>query len=271
MTLHVGAGTFQPVRVDDVDAHVLHAERVQVGAAGLRGDRAHARCGRPGGGGRYDGRAGAGVRGARRCRQACALVWARRDCSSRRAFSFQVSRCAAHQLSSARVDAPHAGVRVCRARARACGLCARGAGALPLLQLRGRDVAHAGRAREAELQRRSDATARRASGVCSRAHGAIETPAFMPVGTYGTVKAMTPGGARGPRRADHPRQHLSPAAAPGCQDRSPRMAACTASCTGSARSSPIRAAFRSSASRACGRSPRRACASARRSTAVKCG
>jgi len=24
------------------------------------------------------------------------------------------------------------------------------------------------------------------------AHGVVETPAFMPVGTYGTVKAMTP-------------------------------------------------------------------------------
>ena len=36
-----------------------------------------------------------------------------------------------------------------------------------------------------------------ASGVARRgrlelAHGVIETPAFMPVGTYGTVKAMTP-------------------------------------------------------------------------------
>jgi S-adenosylmethionine:tRNA ribosyltransferase-isomerase len=33
ITLHVGAGTFQPVRVDDLDAHHMHAERVEVGAA----------------------------------------------------------------------------------------------------------------------------------------------------------------------------------------------------------------------------------------------
>jgi S-adenosylmethionine:tRNA ribosyltransferase-isomerase len=33
VTLHVGAGTFQPVRSDDVATHVLHAERVSVGAA----------------------------------------------------------------------------------------------------------------------------------------------------------------------------------------------------------------------------------------------
>jgi S-adenosylmethionine:tRNA ribosyltransferase-isomerase len=32
ITLHVGAGTFQPVRTADLDAHVMHAERVNVGA-----------------------------------------------------------------------------------------------------------------------------------------------------------------------------------------------------------------------------------------------
>ena len=29
-------------------------------------------------------------------------------------------------------------------------------------------------------------------GVLTLAHGAVETPAFMPIGTYGSVKAMTP-------------------------------------------------------------------------------
>jgi S-adenosylmethionine:tRNA ribosyltransferase-isomerase len=33
VTLHVGAGTFQPVRIDDLDAHVMHAERVSVSPA----------------------------------------------------------------------------------------------------------------------------------------------------------------------------------------------------------------------------------------------
>ena len=32
VTLHVGAGTFQPVRSDDLDSHVMHAERVSVSA-----------------------------------------------------------------------------------------------------------------------------------------------------------------------------------------------------------------------------------------------
>jgi len=36
----------------------------------------------------------------------------------------------------------------------------------------------------------SDGAARAATLVT--AHGVVETPAFMPVGTYGTVKAMTP-------------------------------------------------------------------------------
>jgi S-adenosylmethionine:tRNA ribosyltransferase-isomerase len=32
VTLHVGAGTFQPVRMDDLESHVMHAERVSVSA-----------------------------------------------------------------------------------------------------------------------------------------------------------------------------------------------------------------------------------------------
>src|SRR5258708_9295977 len=35
-----------------------------------------------------------------------------------------------------------------------------------------------------------DGSARR--GVLALAHGRVDTPAFMPVGTYGTVKAMSP-------------------------------------------------------------------------------
>lgn len=33
ITLHVGAGTFQPVRVDNVDNHIMHAEYIQVSQA----------------------------------------------------------------------------------------------------------------------------------------------------------------------------------------------------------------------------------------------
>ena len=37
---------------------------------------------------------------------------------------------------------------------------------------------------------RVDGRARR--GLLELAHGRVDTPAFMPVGTYGTVKAMSP-------------------------------------------------------------------------------
>ena len=30
ITLHVGAGTFQPIRNDDIDSHIMHAERIEV-------------------------------------------------------------------------------------------------------------------------------------------------------------------------------------------------------------------------------------------------
>lgn len=33
VTLHVGAGTFQPVRADDIESHVMHSERAVVSAA----------------------------------------------------------------------------------------------------------------------------------------------------------------------------------------------------------------------------------------------
>ena len=36
VTLHVGAGTFQPVRVEKISEHVMHAERFHVGAATLQ-------------------------------------------------------------------------------------------------------------------------------------------------------------------------------------------------------------------------------------------
>lgn len=36
ITLHVGAGTFQPVRVENPDNHVMHAERVSVGSETVR-------------------------------------------------------------------------------------------------------------------------------------------------------------------------------------------------------------------------------------------
>jgi S-adenosylmethionine:tRNA ribosyltransferase-isomerase len=45
LTLHVGAGTFQPVRVDDLERHRMHAERYEIGGAlcaAIEETRAHA-------------------------------------------------------------------------------------------------------------------------------------------------------------------------------------------------------------------------------------
>ncbi len=46
VTLHVGAGTFQPVRGDDVESHVMHAERAAVGAATCEAIMSARRAGR---------------------------------------------------------------------------------------------------------------------------------------------------------------------------------------------------------------------------------
>jgi tRNA-guanine family transglycosylase len=52
-------------------------------------------------------------------------------------------------------------------------------------------------------------------GTLDLAHGKLETPAFMPVGTYGTVKAMSPSGTERDGRADRARQYLSSMVASG--------------------------------------------------------
>ena len=65
VTLHVGAGTFQPVRVDDTDAHTMHAEWGEVPAADRPRRRGDARRGRPGRLGRHDLAAPARSGGAR--------------------------------------------------------------------------------------------------------------------------------------------------------------------------------------------------------------
>src|SRR4029077_13311370 len=85
----------------------------------------------------------------------------------------------------------HVGMRVCRTRRSARRLCPRSARALPFFQLRRRHAPHAaGRVNPSFTVRSCDGAAR--LGCLVTAHGEVQTPAFMPVGTYGTVKAMTP-------------------------------------------------------------------------------
>ena len=55
-----------------------------------------------------------------------------------------------------------------------------------------RAARHARERRGVRFRGAGAATARRGWGACTLPHGSVDTPAFMPVGTYGTVKAMTP-------------------------------------------------------------------------------
>src|SRR6185437_15938630 len=97
-------------------------------------------------------------------------------------------RRAADQLPPAALDAVHAGLGLRRAGAHeGCLRPCRGR-AIPLLFLR-RLLSVASMSLGFDLLG-TDGLARR--GRILTAHGTVETPAFMPVGTAGTVKAMLP-------------------------------------------------------------------------------
>src|ERR1700682_3669955 len=105
--------------------------------------------------------------------------------------------CDAHELSFAEEHAADARERVRGARSDPRGLCGGDRGALSVLQLRGLHV-HQESGMSFELVA-EEGGAR--AGRLTTAHGVIETPAFMPVGTAATVKAMNPeaGAATGAR------------------------------------------------------------------------
>src|SRR5262249_13577413 len=96
----------------------------------------------------------------------------------------------AHELPSPPLDAPRARRRVRGLGDRASGVRRGGALRLPLLQLRRRDPPHVSPRFGFELLVRDPTGAR--LGRMTTSHGVVETPAFMPVGTHGAVKGMTP-------------------------------------------------------------------------------
>src|SRR6185312_16952895 len=107
-------------------------------------------------------------------------------------LSLPRDRRALHQFSPAALDALHAGLGLCRARAHEARLCACGGGGLSLLLLR-RCLSSLPGARAVSIAFSliaRDGAARR--GRMATAHGTVETPAFMAVGTAATVKAMRP-------------------------------------------------------------------------------
>ena len=89
-------------------------------------------------------------------------------------------------------------------------------------------------------------------------HGVVETPIFMPVGTYGTVKGVTPRSLEemGAQIILGNTFHLWMRPGPGRAASS--SAGCTASSAGTSRSSPTPAASRSGAWARCARSARKA-------------
>src|SRR3546814_3578157 len=97
----------------------------------------------------------------------------------------------ADQLPPAALDPADAGVCLRRPRAHPGRLRPRGTGRLPVLLLRRRLPAGAeGHMTIGFELLATDGAARR--GRIELAHGTVETPAFMPVGTAPTVKAMRP-------------------------------------------------------------------------------
>src|SRR6185437_13302454 len=94
-------------------------------------------------------------------------------------------------LSPAALDLAHAGGGVRGARERAPGVRRGGGARLPLLQLRRRHVDHGrGGLMRGESFRLTAHAGRARAGVLGTAHGEIETPVFMPVGTQASVKAL---------------------------------------------------------------------------------
>lgn len=112
----------------------------------------------------------------------------------------------------------------------------------------------------------TDGRARRGRLVFDR--GVVETPCFMPVGTYGTVKGMTPEEveATGAQIILGNTFHLW--LRPG-QEIMKLHGDLHDLCSGRGRSSPTPAASRSSALAIFVKSPNRACTSVTRSTAIR--
>lgn len=146
LTLHVGAGTFQPVRVENIAEHKMHSEWYELPQS-LVDKIAATRARRQGDRGRHDVDARARSRGAR-CRSRRPA--ARRDAGGDRhlhhaRLPFPRGRPARHEFPSAEVDADDAGVRVRGHRDDPRRVPPRDRTALPLLQLRRRDAAHTAR------------------------------------------------------------------------------------------------------------------------------
>ena len=215
VTLHVGAGTFQPVDVDDLSQHRMHVESFSIPPSAVRAmATAKSRGSKVVAIGTTSLRAlesAANVHGALHAGDA------ETRSSSLLATAFGCRRSPAHQLSSAALDAADACACVCWLSAHPQRVRTRHRRTISILQLRRR---HAARSRDRRRQRIAPVCGDKSHvrdkakiacrynpvmefsinarsgaaryGRLKLARGIVETPMFMPVGTYGTVKAMAP-------------------------------------------------------------------------------
>ncbi len=217
VTLHVGAGTFLPVKAEDTAEHRMHAEWGEISAdtaAALNAARAA--------GGRI---VAVGTTSLRLLETAAATRgWAQiRPFAGETALfitpgyrfkavdvlmtNFHLPRSTLFMLVSAFSGLDT--MRAAYAHAIAPAIASIPT-ATPACSIRRR---RAMTERFAFTLLKTDGGAR--LGEIATPRGTIRTPAFMPVGTAATVKAVTTDQLRGLRRRCRARQHLSPDAAPG--------------------------------------------------------
>ena len=195
VTLHVGAGTFLPVKAEDTGDHEMHAEWGTISAETAAALNAARAAGRPYRRGRHDGAAAAGKR-RRRGRHA-SVRSPTRPHLHHAGLSLPRGRRADDQFPSAALDAVHAGRGLLPGSSDAARLRARHRSRLSLLFLwRCLPVVPAAdhEPHVAVFPFRADCDRRRRAHRRHRhtPHGDVRTPAFMPVGTQATVKACCP-------------------------------------------------------------------------------
>ena len=190
VTLHVGAGTFLPVKTDDIADHQMHSEWGEVSenvVTAIAETKAR--------GGRVIPIGTTALRILEAASQSGVLQAFPRRHRNIHHTRIHLPHCrrADDELSFAKIDAIHAGLRNDGPRNHAQRLCPRHRPALSLFLIWGCQPAAPRRPRAMTVEfdlLAEDGAARR--GRITTAHGTIETPAFMPVGTAGTVKAMRP-------------------------------------------------------------------------------
>ncbi len=138
VTLHVGAGTFAPMRSDDIDQHQMHSEYLEVPLRTCEAIRCRAGRGRPGDSGGHNRGQKPGDGGRRRSADADtnSALPGQHPHIHQTWLHLSRGRCHGHEFPPAGVDPADAVFGLCRARGVAGRLRARGARALPIFQLR---------------------------------------------------------------------------------------------------------------------------------------